>query len=487
MTDHKPLAGSLRLGGSSLTIGLELALVGAWSAVGFAISLAYGNIFGNQPVVGLATGGYSNEAFIVVSSAVLVLVLVALGRVQPAGGDQHRWAIAVALGVAVFAAVFFPAGIFGHGTPFALSRALTAMAAVSGALWVVLRLGWERRIAAVVVMVMVGAGAAMIIASPKPAIDDWYMLQAATTGLSHGHNIYTVPWSAGIPGESSNVFVYLPGSAVLLWPFHLLFGDVRFGILAVMGVTALLLIRLARPAVLSFAGCLVLLYPRALFGLEQSWIDVLVLCGICSTVYLVRTGRAQWAIFTFAACLTFKQTAWIVLPLAMFWRPFGWRRASIAALAAAAFIAPWAITAPHAFYEGAFRYNFSLPYRPDSLSLYSTAMRHGLTLSLAVPAIGTAVAIGVSVWRIPPTTQGFALSAALVMGVFNVLNKLSFYNEWELSAGLIVLALVTQSTATRVTPASLVIDDDLPASGPDGGCADDPVKPMDAVPSRAAT
>lgn len=434
------MGSAVRSQSASLTIGLELALVGAWAAIGFG--------------AGLRWGTYSGEAVLLVTASVLVLFLIALGNVRTSIGPQLPLAVALGLGVAAFAAVFFPAGLYGSGGFLAASRALTTIAAVSAVLWIALGLGRQRLAAAFVVIVMIGAGAAMVLASPKPLIDDWFMLQAATTGLAHGHNIYTAHWTSGIHFEASNIFVYLPGSALFLLPFHALFGDVRFGILAAMGITGLLLTRMAGPRVLGFAGCLILLYPRALFGLEQSWIDLLILCGLCVTINLVKAERFGWAVVSLAVCLTLKQTAWILLPLAVLWRPFGWRRAVMAGATALLFIAPWAIAAPHAFYEGAVHYNLSLPTRPDSLSLYVAATNHGLHPSIAMAALGTAVAIGVCAWRLPRTTAGFALSASLVMGVFNLLDKLSFYNEWSLSAGLIVLALVVQS-AQQDDPASV--------------------------------
>ena len=51
--------------------------------------------------------------------------------------------------------------------------------------------------------------------------------------------------------------------------------------------------------------------------------------------------------------------------------------------------------------------------------------------------------LAVAVWWLPRTTPGFVLGSAWVLGMFDLLNKQSFFNEWSLVVGLVMLGLAT--------------------------------------------
>jgi len=278
------------------------------------------------------------------------------------------------------------------------------------------------------------------------------MLQNAGTALSHGKNIYTITGITGATFRPLEGFAYLPGAAVLVWAFHALFGDVRYGLLAAMTVTALTLARVRNSASIVVLGAFVLLYPKALFGLAQSWVDPLILAAVCLTAFAVERGRMGWAVVAFAICLTCKQQAWLMLPLAACWRQFGWRRATRSAALAVALMIPWIVTAPQAFYRGAIEYNLSLAPRYNSLSLITTALWHGIHPGLAVLIVATVGTMVVAGLRSCHDTYGFLVSSAAVVAVFNLTNKQSFFNEWELVAGLALLAMVFSSTDEARAP-----------------------------------
>ena len=109
---------------------------------------------------------------------------------------------------------------------------------------------------------------------------------------------------------------------------------------------------------------------------------------------------------------------------------------------------PWVLAAPHAFYRGAVSYNLFLPARLDSLSLYTTALVHGWGPGLTPLVVATLGAMALVVWRLPHDTYGFLLGSAVVMAAFNLANKQSFFNEWALTAGLVLAALVFGPAAT---------------------------------------
>ncbi|HLM96695.1 MAG TPA: hypothetical protein VK283_10285 [Acidimicrobiales bacterium] len=441
----------------------EVALLAGWAAIGLGAALV--------------DGRYSVDAVLLVTAGVVLLVYCAARRLAPAR-DFSRVAT-IAAGVVVLGGAFDAAGVYGSGVALMVSRALTAVAAVVVSVWLIAGLPRRRLVAYGAIGAMVAAGVAMIMSSPRPSIDDWYMLQAAGRGLSHGRNIYTVRWTSGIGAEFSNGFAYLPGAAVLVWPFHVLFGDVRYGVLAAMTVTAVVLTRVRATSSVVLLGAFVVLYPKAMFGLEQSWIDPLVLMSVCVAAYAVLQGRYGWAVVAFALCLVCKQTAWLMLPLALFWKDFGWRRVALSAAAALAFTAPWVAAAPHAFYRGAVSYNLFLPARLDSLSLFTTALSHGWSPGLATLAVATVGAMALVLWRLPRDTYGFLLGSAVVMAVFDLANKQSFFNEWALTGGLALAALVFgQAVASQDEPrdASHEVSEDVSEEAVPGSPQEDAVR-----------
>ena len=407
-----------------------IALVAGWAAMSFGAAFHH--------------GAYGADAVAFVSVGTALVVAVMAGRVAPSTAPDR--VVAAVAGLAVVGGVLYPQGVDGSGKAYTVSHVLSDMAVAVVALWLVVGLPWRRVVAYGVIFVMAAAALSLVVSSPRPGIDVWFMLQAAGRGLSHGRDLYTLRWSSGQPAEQSNGFAYLPGAAVLLWPFQALFGDVRYGLMVAMTVTAGILVRARAlttsrsPAVL--LGTLVVVSPSALFGLEQSWIDPLVLLAVCGAAYAVVRGRPGWAVLCLAVALTCKQQAWLLVPLALFWRGFGWRRTLAATALAAAAVAPWVVVDPRAFYQGAIAYNLHQPARVDSLSLFRTATLWGWHPTFADIAVATLAAMALALWRLPRDTYGFLLGSAAVMAVFNVANKQTFFNEWALAAGLVLAALV---------------------------------------------
>jgi len=405
------------------------SLLVAWSTIGIGTAVT--------------DGAYAPSIVILLAAAVLLLVISATRKLPPATQlTSNVNGGLLAIGTVVFATLVLPAGIYGTGTELYLSHTLTAVAALLVGGWVILRLPRGRLIAYLTVGIMAEAGVAMILSSPRPSIDTWYMLQAAGHGLSHGHDIYTLKWTSGIPGELSNKFTYLPGSAVLLWPFHALFGDVRYGLLAAMVLTAVTLIRVSKGSDGALIACLFLLYPKFLFGLEQSWVDPLSLAALCLMGYTMMRDRRAWAVVAFAIALSCKQYNWLLIPFALLWKDFGWRRTMISAAAAGAFVLPWAIVNLHAFIDGAFTYNLDLPLRRDSLSLYTTIVLHGHNPGLWMTGTVLLLIMARALWRLPRTTFGFFLGSATIISAYALFNRLSFFDAWEFAGGLTLIAFV---------------------------------------------
>jgi hypothetical protein len=286
------------------------------------------------------------------------------------------------------------------------------------------------------------AGVAVIQCSPRPLIDVWFFLQHATRCVTHMCNPYTMetPKSPGV----THGITYFPGSFLLLTPFRLLFGDVRYGLLlALLAVAAVL--RLMIPGRRGLiAGPLVLATPGTMFALEESWIEPMLLVLLLLSLLAWHRNNPLLLIVALAAAILTKQHTLLLFPLALLF--FGWRRVVAAGVLAAIAALPWFVVSPSAFYDDTVRYFFDLPGRLDALSVWLLAPRQ---IQSVLPPV-TVVALYALVWRLAPrSTAGFLMSAGLLLAGFELTNKVSFYNEWALPAMLLLAGAVAATESAQ--------------------------------------
>jgi hypothetical protein len=393
--------------------------------------------------VGAATdfGAYSPGAVMLVALGMAALSAAVLTTRSPSP-RVGRAAIVLAAAMAAGSAVAYPYGRYAHGPAQAWSHVLLLVAAAC-----LLYVGASRRphptLAAMVVLVAAGACVAGIIASPAPRNDVWFILQGSSHALLHGRNIYTQTWRGSPPRGITNLYPYLPGTTILLAPFYVVLGDVRYGLLAALVVAAAAVRRLSGGHAGLVLSGLVLLLPRVLFGIEQSWTEPLLLALVAVMVWSVETRRAGLATLCLGAALATKQHMLLLLPLAAVWPGLGWRRTASAAAGAAGVAALWFVAAPRPFVRGVITYNWHLAPRLDSLSLYTSAIGAGWKPPFVLVPVVMVAIVGLALWRLPRTTAGFALGSAWVLGTFDLLNKQSFFNEWSLVGELVILAVAT--------------------------------------------
>jgi hypothetical protein len=95
--------------------------------------------------------------------------------------------------------------------------------------------------------------------------------------------------------------------------------------------------------------------------------------------------------------------------------------------------------------------------------LYTTAILHGHDPGLWLTAVGIVAVIALCVWRLPRDIFGFFLGSASVIAVYDLLNKLSFYNAWALAGELALFAVVFGAATSRPGPTEMA---GLPLSSP---------------------
>ena len=419
-----------------IDVDLSVALVLAWAL----ISLGAASHFGT----------YTPLAIGLVGSGVGLLTFAVLRLHAAEPRRPSRLSLMLACLVATASTQVYPAGEHAHGRAETWAHSLLVTAGLGLLLLVVC----GRRRAGLrsgPIALAAGAGVAGIIASPRPPIDVWYILQGSARALSHLRNIYAVAW----PGAQGHTLPYLPATAILLAPFYLVFADVRYGLLTAMVAAAFgvgLRAWSAGAAAATVLPCLVVLYPRVLHGIEQSWPEPLLLASVVAMICAVEMKRPVLAVVCFTVALTTKQHMFMLVPFAAIWPAFGWKRTAISVSLALAATAGWVLASPRAFVHGAITYNLFLRPRVDSLSLFTTAIRAGRTPSFVLVPILMVVVLAVGLWWLPRTTPGFVLGSAWLLGMFNLLNKQSFFNEWSLVVGLIIVGLATMAPADARTP-----------------------------------
>lgn len=405
-----------------------LLLVASW------VLLAYGSA---------SWQGFYNRLDIARVSISLLLLTIVVFRGRPISGRLRWGALAIAFVAAAWGQVRYPSGYHAAGPWLTASRTIAVVATLLAATWLVVPLrAYRSRIWIPVTALMVTAGVCMIQASPHPEIDVWYVVDQAVERTLHFGNAYDMTF-VGSPGDT-DAYPYLPGSLILLAPFKLVFGDVRYGYLAAMALAAWFVRRTAQPAIGGALACLLLLYPRMLFGIEQVWTEPLLVAGLAGTVYLMLAGHSRWAIVAFTAVLATKQHMFLLVPLAAWWPAFGVRRTAISVAGAAAICLPWFLTAPGGFWYGAGTYNFHLASRFDSMSIFTTLDNLGWKPPFLLVLLLTIGSVALVMWRLPRDELGFVFGSTWVLFVFNWLNKQTFFNHYSLVLALLVIGLAVR-------------------------------------------
>jgi hypothetical protein len=218
-----------------------------------------------------------------------------------------------------------------------------------------------------------------------------------------------------------------------------------------MGIAAFAAYRLAAPRLAPALVALLVLQPKWVFLVEQSWTEPLLLAGIAGMVWATASGRTKIAVLALAGALAMKQHMLLLVPLAAWWPAFGPRRALVSMGVAALVVVPFLVADPAAFVADAFRFHLDLAPRSDALSLSAMLLAHGRVVPFAVVVAGTVAAWAMAM-ALPRDAAGFVLGSAWVLLVFNLLNKQSFFNHYSLVLWLLALAAAVMSRSPEHDP-----------------------------------
>jgi hypothetical protein len=306
-------------------------------------------------------------------------------------------------------------------------------------------------------------GIAVLRASPRPWVDVWVIQQGGAEALRDGID----PYSATYPniygkltskmlspelmvGGRIAAYPYPPLALLAGFPAFVLFGDVRYALLALMIAAAFFLARAGEGVSGELAALFVLFQPRTFFVLEQSWTEPLVLaCFAAAVLACLRWRGPLLAGAALGALAASKQTSpFMLVPLAFALPPQGRRKALlIAAGVAAALLVPFALWDVGGFFRGVIRMQLLQPFREDSLSL-SALLAHLWPADygwLALVGLALSIALLAACLRRNTSLLQAAAAAAAAWFVLLLLNKQAFCNYYWLCVGLICATVALRS------------------------------------------
>ena len=328
----------------------------------------------------------------------------------------------------------------------------------------------SRRIFPGLLLVFGAIGFLAIHANPHPKIDVWNAQMAGLRAMTHGSD----PWSSTIADVYHRPDLYAPGTVrdgvahigfpyppltVLLdLPGYLLAGDLRYGYLLAMILTAALIASATPGRLGPLLGVLFLFTPRAFHVLQQGWTEPTVALLLAATVWCARKrpNLLPWALGLFLVSKQYAPLAAIpAILLARTWKA----RAALfgkAALIGAVVSLPLALWNTKAFLHSTLLVAAGAKFRMDSLCyLAYFANLSGWTPTAWVGScsyIAGLAAAGFALRKSPRTPAGFCTGVSLAFLCFFAVNKFAFCNYYY----FIIAGLCTAAGA-EVTPIAVEI------------------------------
>lgn len=288
----------------------------------------------------------------------------------------------------------------------------------------------------------------MIWTSPKPTIDVFEFLRNGVYDLASGKNPYSSVYPDIYPGRVFDYYNYLPGSILVTAPFVLLMNDPRYALVVAEVLTAFLVGKLSGRGEKGIMLAVTFLYnPMALYLLEQSYVEPLIVFWLTLTAWLVAKKKFWLAGMAFGISLSIKQHVSLVLPLVfgLVSTFFGKARfvfVAVALAVASLVVAPLALWNAKDFLHDVLFVLIELPPRYDALNVPSLFLRLGVGLDSYL--WGGAVLFSLF-WIYRQKTNSLArffYFSSLTFFSFFLFNKWAFLNYYYLVSQLFLLGVV---------------------------------------------
>lgn len=287
----------------------------------------------------------------------------------------------------------------------------------------------------------------ILFSSPRPLIDVFDIQQAAPRVLISGQNPYSVSFKTW-EGIDYDVFTYGPAVVLLDLPAVLLLNDPRFTmVFAEMGTAFLLFLILKKKNTLfpvaEIIPLIFLYQPRAVFTIEQAWVDPLLVFILTIFVYLLYfRKRLILSSIILGLSLSIKQYSILLLPFLLKSRWYNFKQLIISFASAAIIVVPFMVWNFKDFVNDVILFNLKIAPRYDSNSLNSLLHR---SLNVDIPPyfiILLVLILFVLLLKrlIDRPYLIFLAGAILTLGVF-LLYKLAFLHYYYYAGSLILLSL----------------------------------------------
>lgn len=190
----------------------------------------------------------------------------------------------------------------------------------------------------------------MLIASPAPKIDTFFILKEAPQALLSGFSPYAIRYSKVYQNVEPDYYSYWPASFLLEVPFVTLFSDPRMlFVFADIGAALLLYLlgKKTRPAEL--LSLIYLFRPNSLFIIEQSWLTPLAFFFIVLSFYLVSRMKVNAAAIVWGLLVGLKPDYVLAIPFFWFLTRFDKKALLIFLITLAIIVLPFFLLDPNKF------------------------------------------------------------------------------------------------------------------------------------------
>ncbi|HXA41730.1 MAG TPA: glycosyltransferase family 87 protein [Candidatus Solibacter sp.] len=309
----------------------------------------------------------------------------------------------------------------------------------------------------VVAALLIAAEAVIIIRVPSPAHQDvWRFLDYGIDGMFKGQN----PYSGTTVGADGGIFrlTYPPAALLLLAPFRLVLGDIRWGYLASQAIVVALLPRLIRRRTGTLARWqeALILMPLALPRVSQAFFtfsnhEWVLLALAAAALLLALDSRAVWAGVVTGLGIAAKQY-FIVFPV-LYLLPELRRRTLLVALGVAvAVTVPFVAWGPSMFIEHVFGNLTSAP-NTDRLTLWAMLHNSGLpsgpAVSLGLAIAGAAVVVLLA-WRARRDLSRSLMACGLGLVAFTLGATFAGYNYYVYALVFFTWGLMIPTAPSRL-------------------------------------
>ncbi len=304
----------------------------------------------------------------------------------------------------------------------------------------------------------IAARALVLLISEEPHIDVFHTARRAAEHLLAGRNPYAQSYQDIYAGRFDYApgMVYWPGALLPETLAHGLLGDIRYAFILAELIAAASIAGLCRRAghdelTAALSGVVWLLFPVSLFVLEQAWIDPLLLAGLLSALWAIRSDRPILAGTALGFALAAKQYGLLPVVLIIAAFPLARSRSALGGMLAVfgLLMAPFALADPAAFWSATISTPLSQAMRPDAftwvaLLFRETGARWPGALS-AVLYLGVMAMFTVRLIKSKrASVSGCCHAIVAVYSMVFLLGKQAFCNYYALLAGVLLACICTE-------------------------------------------